>query len=715
MTRILDELSRSKAGAQKPLAVRFLATFTAAAVATLVIGWQGPALWWGFMVALETWDRFVRASVFAWASGRRPGLPFRLVNAAAVSLGWMTLGWLLWTSGAPAGPVCAAALWLSVIYYGHANGSDTPAFLIATAAVPAVFMLAIVATAPSPLEGGIGPVWALLALTIAFAGERAARGFLERRRLADAQGRLIDSEARYRVLADNVTDVIALTRLDGKRLYISPSIAGLLGYSAEEMLAASNFDHVHPEDREKTLAQMASMAERGGRETLDYRCLHRDGSVVWVETSFSVADMGERGEPPTLVTVTRNITARKQMETELIAARERAEQAARAKSEFLANMSHELRTPLNAIIGFSGLLKASPGLGERDARHARLINDASATLLQIVNGVLDFSRFEAGVVELEAHPFDPLEAAKAVAALVGEQASAKGLSLQVRGEGDGGEVVGDASRLRQVLLNLVANALKFTAAGGIEITVKQSSAKGGRRLRFEVRDTGIGIPKEQLASIFERFAQADASVSRRFGGAGLGLAISKHIVDLMSGRIGGDSAPGQGSTFWFEIVLPRATRESLRKTGAETPEAPATLDRPLRLLVAEDVEVNRELILALLQPFDVAIDFAHDGVGAIEAVEGADYDLILMDVQMPVMDGLAAARRIRAMARPGAHKAPIIAMTANVLPDQVQRCLDAGMNDHLGKPISPARLIEVINRWTGGAGAGGSGKARAVA
>ncbi|MHB8529678.1 MAG: response regulator, partial [Caulobacteraceae bacterium] len=227
---------------------------------------------------------------------------------------------------------------------------------------------------------------------------------------------------------------------------------------------------------------------------------------------------------------------------------------------------------------------------------------------------------------------------------------------------------------------------------------QSSAAEGARRLRFEVKDSGIGVPPDQLAAIFERFTQGDLSVSRRFGGTGLGLAICKHIAALMGGEIGADSRLGAGSTFWFEVVLPLANEAGV---GARTDAAqPGALDRPIRLLLAEDLAVNRELIVALLQPFEVRIDTAVDGVHAVEAVEKTDYDLILMDVQMPVMDGLTAARRIRAMAKPAARDVPIIAMTANVLPDQVEKCLEAGMNDHLGKPISPARLVELINLWT---------------
>ncbi|MHB8531080.1 MAG: response regulator, partial [Caulobacteraceae bacterium] len=230
-----------------------------------------------------------------------------------------------------------------------------------------------------------------------------------------------------------------------------------------------------------------------------------------------------------------------------------------------------------------------------------------------------------------------------------------------------------------------------------EVAVRVDRGEGSeRRLRVEVSDTGIGIGADQLSRVFDRFTQADVTVSRRFGGTGLGLAISKRFVELMGGELGVTSAEGAGSTFWFELNLPRAGRRSARPTAETVPTPPG---RTLRLLLVEDVEVNRELVCALLSPFDIEIDTAANGLQAIEAVDAVAYDLVLMDVQMPVMDGLTASRRIRA-AQGQAGRVPIIAMTANVLPDQIDRCLQAGMDDHLGKPIDPATLLEAIRRWT---------------
>jgi PAS domain S-box-containing protein len=532
---------------------------------------------------------------------------------------------------------------------------------------------------------------------VGFAGDGVQRMLKARARYRQSLARTAESETRYRVLAANITDVIALTGMDGQRIYISPSIEAALGYSVDFLLSQPNYRYLHEEDRERVVSGVGSLREPGETVVIEYRVIRADGSPLWVETNFSVAENAVPGGPPQIVSVSRITERRKELDRQLIEARERAEQAAAAKSDFLANMSHELRTPLNAIIGFSGLLKASDHLNPADARSAKLIHDASATLLEIVNGVLDFSKFEAGAVELEAQPFSAADEAQAVAALVHDQAEAKGLSLKIRCDGCEAPLMGDAPRLRQVLLNFLSNALKFTAAGQVTLAMRQTPAgEGRRRLRVEVSDTGIGVPAEQLEHVFERFTQGDVSVSRRFGGTGLGLAICKRIVEMMDGEIGARSVEGEGSTFWFEIELPIAGRAALPRAEATAVE----LGRPVKLLLVEDVLVNRELVAALLKPFDIEIDTASDGAQAVHAAEQTAYDLILMDVQMPVMDGLTAARRIRAGCSANARTTPIVAMTANVLPEQVQKCLDAGMNDHLGKPISPTKLLEAIACWT---------------
>ncbi len=511
-----------------------------------------------------------------------------------------------------------------------------------------------------------------------------------------ALDRLGESEALYRLLADNQTDVISLWSPNLQRKYTSPSAKRTLGYSPQELMDNPGLMNLHPDDSPVIKGVMETLEPGGEPITVEYRLIHKDGSEVWVESVFRRLADGD------FLSTTRVVSRRKALEQALIQALDEAKAAVQAKSDFLANMTHELRTPLNAIIGFSELLKAAGELSPASARQAALIADASHALLGVVNDVLDFSKLEAGAVEPELHSLDPALLVESTVAMLADQAAAKGLALEVSSTGPQDRLLGDAARLRQVLLNFLSNAVKFTSRGGVRVRLSQvPDGEARRRLRVEVQDSGIGIPPEQLAAIFDRFTQADASTSRQYGGTGLGLAISKRIIEALGGSVGVESKVGEGSTFWFELTL-----QCAGLTGAEqAPGAsPIAVDSALRLLVVDDNAVNRELICTLLAPFDLEIQTAQDGVEAVEAARRSPFDLILMDVQMPNMDGLAATRRIREETRAGTARATIIAMTANVLPDQVARCLDAGMDGHLGKPISPAKLLGVLAGMDGAAG-----------
>ncbi|HZC15712.1 MAG TPA: ATP-binding protein [Caulobacteraceae bacterium] len=700
MAKILDDgLDEMAARAYQGLPLRVLVTVGVAALVSLLLPWRLCLTWLGLALLAEGISIFVTRPQ---ALGRKVGRLVRIVHLAdlvAGSMLWIALGAALWSGDVPGGPVCAVIIWVSVVFFGQNNAYQSTTGFVVGGALPALAMLIFVFAAPNPQHLPMVPVVGLLILALFFVADGVLRSIGVRERFEAAQRGLATSEAHYRLLADNVTDVIARSSVNGVRRYISPSIEQALGFTAEFLMATPGYSYLYPEDRDYVIQTVTSLTPEAHRRTIDYRVFRKDGGIVWAETCFTLAPGAGPDGDGEVISVSRDISARKALETELVEARRRAEEAAAAKSDFLANMTHELRTPLNAIIGFSGVLADSPRLGAKDARHAGLIRDASESLLDLVNGVLDFSRLEAGAVELEAKPFDPAETARAMVALLTQQADAKDLMLAVEVEGEISPLVGDAARIRQVVLNFLSNAIKFTAAGGVTVSVRQRRADAGNGvLRVAVTDTGPGIAADKIDHLFDRFTQADATVSRQYGGTGLGLAICKRTLELMGGTIGCNSRPGQGSTFWLEVTLPRA--EAL----AEAPQAPAPSvpDAPLRLLLVEDVAVNRELISTLLAPFDVAIETAENGLLAVEAMQRGAFDLVLMDVQMPVMDGLTAARAIRALPAAAAQSTPIIAMTANVLPEQVQKCLDAGMDDHLGKPIIPAALLTVLSRWSAG-------------
>jgi signal transduction histidine kinase/CheY-like chemotaxis protein/HPt (histidine-containing phosphotransfer) domain-containing protein len=371
----------------------------------------------------------------------------------------------------------------------------------------------------------------------------------------------------------------------------------------------------------------------------------------------------------------------------------RADAATRAKSEFLAVMSHEIRTPMNGVLGMAHLLLDTP-LSSGQRRQMETLRDSGQALLTILNDILDFSKMEAGRLELMAEDFDLERVIGSVTALMTPRAHEKGLVLRASVAPDVPTALrGDAGRLRQILLNLVGNAIKFTEAGEVCLEVTQSGPANGRApLRIVVRDTGIGIPPEAQARLFQEFTQVDASATRRFGGTGLGLAICRRIVLAMGGEIGVDSRSGAGATFTVTVALDRAQAPLAPETDLAAPAV-----TPLRILLAEDNPVNREVALGLLKRHGHSVTVVTDGANAVAAARPGGFDVILMDVHMPGMDGIEASRAVRGFSGP-AGRVPIVALSASVLKEEIDVCFEAGMDEFLPKPIDPAALARVLAR-----------------
>jgi len=485
----------------------------------------------------------------------------------------------------------------------------------------------------------------------------------------------------------------------------------LLGLSAYEMLGRPVWEFVADEEREASRA--AVYRKLHGQQQLapflrPYRCREGVKRVFEIhETLIRDAAGKVIGMRSAMIDVTEREAARKKLEEqarereranrELAEALAAAKQATELKNRFLANVSHEIRTPLHAILGMTELLLKTP-LNEQQRDYARTALEAGEALLELINDLLDISKIETGRLRLEPAPFNPAALANSVAALLAVRASAKG--VQVSCEVDPATpslVIGDAGRVRQVLLNLVANAVKFTEQGWVRVSLSVLGQGADRvRLRYAVADTGIGIEPACQPLIFERFVQGDGSSTRRYGGTGLGLAISKQLIELMGGQIDFESRPGHGSTFWFDLELEKACQPAA--SPQPSPEKRAAPARPCRILLAEDNPINQKIALRMLEQGGFEAEVVTNGEQAVEAISKRTYDLVLMDVQMPGMDGLEATMHIRRM-ESGRRHIPIVALTANAMAGDRERCLAAGMDDYLPKPVRREQLWETVRRW----------------
>nr|WP_269438227.1 PAS domain S-box protein [Phosphitispora fastidiosa] len=526
----------------------------------------------------------------------------------------------------------------------------------------------------------------------------------------EAEEALRESEERYRDLFENANDMVHILDHEGRVQYANSAWKSAMGYSDEEIKNLRIFDIVHPEYKPKLKSFFGRLMSGESIKNVAMVFVAKDGSLVNVEGNVNCRF--QEGKPLSTRAILRDVTERKAAERKLRKAMDEATAANRAKSEFLANMSHEIRTPMNGIIGMTELA-LSTQLTPEQKQYLTMVNSSAESLLRIINDILDFSKIEAGKLSLEDVPFDLKELLSETVLSFAVTAYEKGVRLVHDVDSAVPRVLkGDPDRLKQVLVNLIGNAVKFSHKG--EISIKAESVGGNSKgspcsILFSIRDQGIGIPEDKIGRIFETFCQIDSSSSKRYSGTGLGLAISRKIVEMMHGAIWADSREGEGSTFSFTVrlLVPEKTNDvvPVDSPGSTTDRSEAclgcpnpVLDRQLTILLAEDNEINRKLTEVVLQRQGWRVLTVSDGLEAVNKAKSEVFDIILMDIQMANIDGFEATKAIREHERKVGKHTPVVALTAYAMKGDREKCLMAGMDGYLSKPIRMHELYDVIEK-----------------